>query len=570
MPPGPSAADATVKDALDLLDGAFARMADGVSQDLYALWLGSGISLGRVEGLRKLVPRVLHFLQRRVAVSNAACPFRIALDTVFRVASVSPADRALIDVERPITEWPGIASITDRLIDNYARFLDTVVDDEDDDYLLWEAVDVTATYGDPSIEPDAEHLCIGLLILEGVTSKIPSANWDGLIEKAVTELANGAPALVVCVDPEDLREPPLQARLYKFHGCAVRARADEAKYRPLLIARQSQINGWVARNAPFVNRLIDIATTKPTLMIGLSAQDANIQAIFAEAEARMAWPWPSDPPAYVFSEDDLKVDQRGLLKNVYHAAHSAATRDEIYASALIRAYAKSMLGALVLQVLSIKLRTLIELAPGNLQPAHRAALYSGVVHLRNAVAVAAHPNDAAFVRSAVVHAARIGAMFHDGVAIKTPLPYRPVSSRPVQQMAGDIGLPATGLREFAVAIGLLGLELGAGHWTIESVDPSDPRAGALRVVSAAGTAKLFLAGNAHAAAGLKTNGHLADDDNAIAIHSRDITVPMPRSPRGTMGRMGRAGVREVSIAKLLNAVSDDNELLERFRKEVVA
>jgi hypothetical protein len=152
----------------------------------------------------------------------------------------------------------------------------SAVGTEEDDYLLWEGAEVTTTYGDPAIEPDTEHLCIALLILEGVASEIPSANWDGLIEKAVAEVNSGAPALLVCVDPEDLRAPALQARLYKFHGCAVRARDDEAKYRPLLIARQSQIHAWIPQGGPFVTRLIDIATTKPTLMVGLSAQDANI------------------------------------------------------------------------------------------------------------------------------------------------------------------------------------------------------------------------------------------------------------------------------------------------------
>lgn len=245
MAPGPSAADATVADALELLDGPFGSMAEQISQDRYALWLGSGISLGRVEGLPKLIVRVLHFLQQRVTIGDANCPFRIALDTVFVAAALSAAELAGIDVEKPITEWQNLESIVSRLISNYARFLDTAVGTEEDDYLLWEAVEVTTTYGDPAIEPDAEHLCIALLILEGVASDIPNANWDGLIEKAVAEINNGAPALVVCVDPEDLRAPALQARLYKFHGCAVRARDDELKYRSLLIARQSQIHAWI-------------------------------------------------------------------------------------------------------------------------------------------------------------------------------------------------------------------------------------------------------------------------------------------------------------------------------------
>jgi hypothetical protein len=304
-------------------------------------------------------------------------------------------------------------------------------------------------------------------------------------------------------------------------------------------------------------------------MVGLSAQDANIQAVFAEAEESMEWPWPRDPPAYVFCADDLAVDQRGLLKNVYRAVYTPATRDAIYESALLRAYAKSMLGALVLQVLSIKLRTLIELAPGNLQPAHRQALYSGVMHVRNVIATAAHPNDAAFVRRAVVHAARIGAMFHDGDATNIPLPYRPITNRPVQQMAADVTLPATGLREFAVTIGVLGMGVKAGRWMLELVDPADPNSGALRVTSRAGTAKLFLAANAHAAARLKIAGHLADGDNAIVIHSREIVVPMRRSPRGTMGRTGHPGIREVSISQLLIEVSNDTELLECFRAKVV-
>ena len=187
-------------------------------------------------------------------------------------------------------------------------------------------MNITATFADPALEPDVEHICIAILILEGVASEIASANWDGLVEKAVEMLTAGAPALVVCVRPEDLREPALRARLFKFHGCAVKASGDEATFRPYLVGRQSQIHGWVAQpeNAPMAHRLIDLIATKPTLMMGLSAQDANIQAIFAHAEARMAWPWPGDRPSYVFSENAIGVDQRGLLKNVYRAAYTAA------------------------------------------------------------------------------------------------------------------------------------------------------------------------------------------------------------------------------------------------------
>jgi hypothetical protein len=76
MAPAPDAAAISVKETLDLLDGPFARMADGILRDRYALWLGSGVSLGRVEGLRTLVPRVLEFLQQHVETGNTDCRFR--------------------------------------------------------------------------------------------------------------------------------------------------------------------------------------------------------------------------------------------------------------------------------------------------------------------------------------------------------------------------------------------------------------------------------------------------------------------------------------------------------------
>ena len=111
------------------------------------------------------------------------------------------------------------------------------------------------TYANPSTTPDAEHLCIALLVAEGVASDIASANWDGLLEKAVSELGNGA-ALTVIVRPEDTRGAQARSRLYKFHGCAVRARDDAPNYRNKLVARHQQINRW-HRHRRMLSSLID-------------------------------------------------------------------------------------------------------------------------------------------------------------------------------------------------------------------------------------------------------------------------------------------------------------------------
>jgi hypothetical protein len=567
----PSAGTITVWDTLDLLDGRFQAFAEGVAEDRYAFWLGSGISFGRVDGLRKLVPRVIEFLRRQIVHGVPDCRFNKALNRALALALLSDEEKCRIDVTRPFSEWPDANAIFGRLIGNYARLLDIPVDSEVEDYLLWGGVDIVATFADSAIEPDVEHLCIGILILEGVSSDIASANWDGLVEKAVNMLAAGRPALVVCVRPEDLREPELRAHLFKFHGCAVKAAADETRFRSYLVGRQSQIHGWSARqeNRAMVNRLIDVIATKPTVMMGLSAQDANIQAIFVEAEVRLAWPWPGARPSYVFSEDELGVDQDALLRNVYRAAYTPASRQQIMESALIRAYAKPLLVALVLHVLCTKLRKLIEIAPGVLDAAGRRHLQDGLIAMRNLLSAAAEPDRLPFVQMLVEQTSRAIMMFRDGHAHDAPRPYNPITSIPIHQIAGDMNLPASGLREAEIAIGILGVGAKDGVWTLHAVDVGDPSGGVVQINSAAGSAKVLFVVNSHAALRLRHHKHLIDSDDTMVIHSLETAPVLPRSPRGAPGRTGRLGPREVSIAELMGEAVTSAELIQRFREGLI-
>jgi len=264
----------------------------------------------------------------------------------------------------------------------------------------------------------------------------------------------------------------------------------------------------------------------------------------------------------------MGVDQQGLLRNVYRAAYTPATRQQIIDSALIRAYAKPLLVALVLHVLCSKLIRLIELAPGSLGVADRQRLQEGVVAVRNLLGGAAEFDRLAFVRLFIEQSSRAITMFRDGRALDSPRPYNPITPIPVQQMAGDVNMPASGLREAAVATGILGVGARDGAWTLEAVDASDRKAGMIRVNSAATSAKVFFAANTHAALRLKHNGHLVDGDEAILIHSVETVPPLPRSPRGSSGRTGRLGLREVSIAALMNEAANGAELIQRFREEV--
>ena len=559
----------TVRQSLEMLDGPFRKFAEGVAEDRYALWLGSGISLGRVDGLKEIVMRIMEFLRSRISPDAPDCRFGQSFQSALDLANLSQNEEERVDLTRPFGDWPDADAIAGRLISRYAYLLDIPVDGEADDFLLWHGLDVVSTFARDDIEPDVEHLCIAILILEGVASDIASANWDGLIEKAVDTLTVGHAAITVVVRAEDLQEQELSANLFKFHGCAARANADEEKYRSCLIGRQSQINGWTTRpaNAALVNRLIDVIATKPTLMMGLSAQDANIQTIFAAAEARLGWPWPGDRPSYVFSEDKLGADQQSLLRNVYVADYTPDKRQEIMEGALIRAYAKPLLVSLVLHVLCSKLRKLILLAPGALSARDRCELQLGVVAVRNLLAAGAEPDRLFFLQALIDRSSRAITIFRDGRTRYAQRPYNSLTSFPMQRLETDTSLPASGLREAAVATGLLGMGINLGLWTLEASEANQGE-GVFRIATAGGATKTYLVTNSHVALHLHQNEELQDGEDAIVIHSLEKTLPQTRSAHRQRGRRGQPGLREVSIAELLERAETSADLLEALRMEI--
>src|SRR5208283_1257258 len=73
--------------------------------------------------------------------------------------------------------------------------------------------------------------------------------------------------------------------------------------------------------------------------------------------------------------------------------------------------------------------------------------------------------------------------------------YFPVDSEPPHRMKGMPRTLATGQREAAVALGLIGLADEAVEWRASVDDPTNPRSGALRVTSPNATARVFFAAN---------------------------------------------------------------------------
>lgn len=564
----PPAAAISVRATLAMLDGPKREIADGVANDRYVFWLGSGISRERMPDLRDVAKRVLVTLQGEIVAGDPDCRFRKALNAVVVLAQPSPDEWGRVDLDQDPESWPDYEVLAARLVNNYARMLNVTVDGEKADYLLWNVLDAAHIYADPAIEPDAEHLCLAALAIEGVASEMPTANWDNLIERAVRSLAGAQPVLRVVVAPNDVRGNRLRANLYKFHGCAQSALDDEGQFRDLLVARSSQINGWAAQNPVMAPFLISFIVTRPTLMLGLSAQDSNIQGLFAAAQVAMAWPWPSHPPAYAFSENALGADQEGLLQNVYHQDFSPANRPQMEAEALVQAYAKPLLLSLYLYVVTAKLKALIEIGAPGLTPIDLDKIHDGLEQARNLVADAVSPNAATVTELFAQFGRAVTMLRNGGLPDAVNGSYSPITTEPLHRMPADMTLSGSGVCQFAIASGLIGLGLARGLWTAAKADMADNTSGAIVLNGRSGPAKIYFVASAQAAIRLGTNGLIADNDDAVIIHSHENPPAMPRYPRRAPGRTGLANIREVSIQALMDGGTEVEDLLARFRNRV--
>ena len=132
----PTAADISVTQTLALLDGPFAGLAQGVAERRYALWLGSGISRGRVDDLKAVINPVLTYLRANANFGNPACTYVRALDEAIGLAQLSDEERKAFDPTQPIADWALLPTIVDRLKNSYARLLDIRIDHHRADHLL--------------------------------------------------------------------------------------------------------------------------------------------------------------------------------------------------------------------------------------------------------------------------------------------------------------------------------------------------------------------------------------------------------------------------------------------------
>lgn len=564
----PTAASISVAETLSLLDGQYSGVGEGVAQGAYAFWLGSGISRDRVIGLDGVLAKLFEFLRLNVTPA-ADCKYRLALAKIIDMSAPSAEERAGIDMTQPAANWPCLPNLLKRLWNQYSAVLSVEIAGERLDHLLWVGLDFPNTFG--AQHADAEHLAIGILALEGTVTELATANWDGLLEAAMHELGHDETFYRITVTGEDLRNPAAAAILYKFHGCALRAIASEKDYRPLLVARSAQITGWKSNDTFKIVRdqLGALVQRSRTLMIGMSAQDENIKHLFATANAHKGWKWTDKPTPIVFSAQDLGDHQKDLLNVAYGEADYEAHRDEICEEARLQAYGKPLLLALVLNMLTTKLEVLAsDVDAPSLDEKAQATIASGLRHLRDRIAAADDGDRLALAKSIASGVARARHQLQNGTSDPGVQQYFPLDGEPAPRMKNKLALKASGQREAAVALGLIGLDEHAASWASSVDDPTASQSGALRLTSPNGSARVFLAANDDVITSLLECGAFDEDDSdAVVICSGRVAGRQQRSPSGDR-RDGSAAPRYVALRPMLTDAADIDDLRDRFRGEI--
>jgi hypothetical protein len=564
----PAAPRRTVRSVLEAFDTTFSSVAASFVRGEYALWLGSGISRYVVPDLGALLRNLVTFLQSHADWSDETCRFRASLAEILEISGVGAPDRAAMDLSTAFDTWPGAPQLLKRMISAYAEILDVGVEGEDDDYLIWTAMDAAETYGSDSLLPDIEHVCIAILMLEGVVRAAPTTNWDGLVEVAMQQLTGDAVRhLRVVVEPSDFLAADDRPQLVKFHGCAVRALADPTNNRTRLIARKSQIAGWTANpdNKLMKHRLEFLFATQPALIVGLSAQDANIHTMLFGATHTLVRVWPTAPPAVVFADEQLSQHHRLVLTATYGQSYSP-NRASIQSEALLGAYAKPTLVALVLFTLADKAcHLLAEECFPTLGAAEIEALRKCVLDLRDGLSVVAEADMQGFVDGVVNSLGLLLATFRTG-EVPSAGRYKPLSTNCVERALHDPNFPRQSFGRLALAVALLAHGHAQGSWTLTHGDIDDPAHGVLRTTAADGrVSKVYVVSDAGVLSRLESNGVVdVGDPDVVVVHTGAVPMRRPRSPGTRFPRTIRPGGREIDLAQVLDDSGSFTELVDAF------
>lgn len=548
----------TVSEVVQRFENEFEDFSGAFVSGRYALWLGSAISRERMPSVWGLLEKVIDFLRKRAFEEGSAGPHYRALNNVLLLAGVDSNEPGVADFEQPCARWPKWNDIAEKLADKYDLVLNEPVGTEPDDYLVWTGLDVRGTYADPTKTPDVEHYCIVVLLLEGVVSTAITANWDGLIEKALGELDKTPDAVVrVIVKQEDFRDKTSPNELIKFHGCAVLAAANPDEYRDLLVARNPQVQNFKVDYPHTATELEQRFSNHDTLMIGLSTQDSNMHQMFSAAADNLKRHWEPKWPAIVLSEQTLRPYHRTVLTNTY-SNHGRDNRQAIEDGAVLGAFAKPVLVSLVLWTLTEKLVELLDQAPlPGLSVSERDSLKDTLRLIRDETAVKAEGGTLSFVKALIRAVGSVTHVFKTGTRPTPDGAYEPLSAKPMGQAVHEQFFPTEPMGRLAVVLALLGHGMKVDGWTVRPGSQKTLADGVLQVEATNRIVRLFIVKDADAWATLTASDDFDEDDpNTVVLYCGTAPIET-REPTGRRnGKSGAALLRIADVCKDAGCTDD--------------
>jgi hypothetical protein len=309
--------------------------------------------------------------------------------------------------------------------------------------------------------------------------------------------------------------------------------------------------------------------SQPAFVVGLSAQDANIHTVMHDANAGLARAWPESPPAVVLSEQNLSSHHRHVLRVTYGASYGSHA-NEIADSALLGAYAKPALVALVLYTLAEKFSVLAGcVADPPWSGAELGLIRADITSLRDTLGQLPDTETRGFVYSLVAGLAFAMSIFRTG---RAPDPstteYLPISAEPIHAARQNLDYPTAAFGRAALAVSALGRGLREGYWELTPGSAASPSNGVLRVRSGRQDSRVFVVRDARATSQLELDGLVdPDDDDVLVLLAEAPRATATRSPRGHYGRTGSHGARHVDLEDLCASVSTAEELFTAFKLE---
>lgn len=549
-----------MRDAWRLLRANHPQLIEDVADGKRFVWLGSGISRDQVPDLVELIARVLRFLRDRAASGEPDADSHG--DALLEILDdYLPGERPRYEAD-PVGWEPASVEV---LREQYSRVLGVGVAGKPNDYLLIDGAGLPQLYGDPDLDPGPTHKILAMLISEGVLTTLASGNWDGLVEKALVDISATGALLDVYVDVNDPRDAHGHAEIAKFHGCAVLALDNSARYRDKIIATTAQISRLHGDEAyaHMRDHLRDLTTRTRSLVLGLSVQDSDLLTIFQAAASRSPWRWESAHPAYLFAEPAVLPSQRDVLEVAYGEDYGR-DRPSILQRSALGAYAGPVTAALLIEVLASKFATALQRhqnLPVDLLP----SLERGIRRLVLRVVVAFGQDEvslAAFLLGGYSDFLRT----YFGPATVGAARYLPIARGTRSQLGTDFAAVAMGVDLLAVAVGMIGFGEEAGRWRVSlHSQEKGSRILVSRRRASTGSTLVVVRGASEAITAMASDDWISGRDDMVLLQMNVGSVVAARSPGGRIGRGRRVRARrEVAWSDLSDSVADMEDLLDRF------